>query len=81
MKLYLDGHAERYALEQLQMSLFPEEAMEFCEEPFDGDGAVSSLRRDGSTLTARAVITRGGRSRTAEVAMAAEDETVSVPLT
>ncbi len=76
MKLYLDGHAERYALEQLQMSLFPDEAMEFCEAPFDGDGAVSTLRRDGSTLTARTVITRGGRSRTAEVAMAAEDETV-----
>ena len=76
MKLYLDGHAERYALEQLQMCLFPQEPMEFQEAPFSGDGAVSILRRDGDLLTARTVITREGRTRTAETAMDAGDETV-----
>ena len=76
MKLYLDGHDERYALEQLQMCLFPGEAMEFCTAPLDGDGAVSSLLRNGSTLTARTVITRGGRACAAETAMDAGDETV-----
>lgn len=76
MKLYLDGHTERYAVEQLQMSLFPGEPMEFQDSPFSGDGAVSILRRDGARLTARAVITRAGCSRTAEAAMDAGDETV-----
>ena len=43
MKLYLCGHAERYAVEQLQLALFPEETMEPVEGPFSGDGAVSTL--------------------------------------
>ncbi len=43
MKLYLHGHSDRYALEQLQLCLFPEEPMEFCDKPFRGDGAVSRL--------------------------------------
>ena len=45
MRLYLSGHTDRYALEQLQLCLFPEEPMEFCEAPFRGDGAVSRLSR------------------------------------
>ena len=52
MKLYISGHEDRYALEQLQLCLFPEEKMEFCETPFDGDGAVSRLHRGKSFLTA-----------------------------
>ena len=47
MKLYINGHSDRYAMEQLQLCLFPEEPMEFCEEPFQGDGAVSKLRYCG----------------------------------
>ena len=60
MKLYLSGHTDRYALEQLQLCLFPEEPMEFCEKPFRGDGAVSRLSRGRKYLTATAKITRNG---------------------
>ena len=52
MKLTLSGHDDRYAVEQLQMSLF-------------GDGcegeAVSSLHRGATWLTATARITIGFR--------------------
>ena len=34
MKLYISGHEDRYALEQLQLCLFPEEKMEFTLEDF-----------------------------------------------
>ena len=61
MKLYLSGHSDRYALEQLQLCLFPEEPMEFCEKPFRGDGAVSGLSRGKKYLSATARITRNGR--------------------
>jgi oxygen-independent coproporphyrinogen-3 oxidase len=60
MKLYLSGHTDRYALEQLQLCLFPEEPMEYCETPFRGDGAVSRLSRGRKYLTATAKITRNG---------------------
>lgn len=76
MKLYLDGHAERYALEQLQMSLFPGEAMEYVEQPFQGDGAVSSLCREGDFLVASGRIRRHGRDVSGVCRMRAADETV-----
>ncbi len=60
MKLYLSGHTDRYALEQLQLCLFPEEPMEFCEAPFLGDGAVSRLSYGKKYLTATTKITRNG---------------------
>ena len=60
MKLYLSGHTDRYALEQLQLCLFPEETMEYCETPFKGDGAVSKLSYGEKYLTATARITRNG---------------------
>ena len=33
MKLLLRGHDDRYAVEQLQLALFPEEPMEPVTEP------------------------------------------------
>ncbi|MBQ1371435.1 MAG: coproporphyrinogen dehydrogenase HemZ [Oscillospiraceae bacterium] len=60
MKLYLSGHEDRYALEQLQLCLFPEEPMEYCQTPFRGEGAVSCLSRGSRYLTATAKITRNG---------------------
>ena len=45
MKLLLTGHDDRYAVEQLQLSLFPGQTMEQVTVPFTGDGAVSSLHR------------------------------------
>ncbi len=78
MKLYIRGHEDRYALEQLQLCLFPDEPMEFCPEPFDGDGAVSVLRRGSRFLTATTVITRGGvRSRISR-RLKLEDETYAL---
>lgn len=63
MKLYLIGHTFRYALEQIQMSLFPEEKMEYTEQPFsDGDGTVSALHIGSCYTTAVTTITYHGRT-------------------
>ena len=60
MKLLLSGHDDRYAIEQLQLALFAEEAMEPVDAPFAGDGAVSALHRGKIWLTATAKITWRG---------------------
>ena len=78
MKLYLSGHTDRYALEQLQLCLFPDEPMEFCETPFRGDGAVSRLSRGEKYLTATAKITRAGRTTRAMQRLALEQETYAL---
>lgn len=62
MKLLLRGHTDRYAVEQLQLALFPEEPMEPVDEPFAGDGAVSALHTGKTWLTATACITRNGKT-------------------
>ncbi len=63
MKLYLRGHAYRYALEQIQLSLFPGERMEYTEQPFSGcDGAVSTLSEGAVYLTATTAITWHGKT-------------------
>ena len=62
MKLYLKGHQELYAVEQLQMQLFPEEPAETVSSPFTGDGAVSSLSRGKRWLTAAATIRWKGKT-------------------
>ena len=77
MKLLLIGHEDRYAVEQLQLALFPLEPMEPMSEEFEGDGAVSCLVREGGSLIARTTVTIGGASRTAVVEMPECDETVS----
>ena len=75
MKLYLQGHDCRYALEQLQLALF-QEPMEYVQTPFAAgeDGAVSSLSRGTSWLTATANITWQGRSARASRRLAADRE-------
>ncbi len=62
MKLYLRGHEDRYAVEQLQLALFPEESMEPVDAPFSGDGAVSALSKGRVFLTATAKITLRGQT-------------------
>ena len=52
MKLYFLGHSERYAIEQLQMQLFPDDPPEVCDEPFKGDGMISALFRGKTWDTA-----------------------------
>ena len=62
MKLLLQGHEDRYAVEQLQLALFPEESMEPVDAPFTGDGAVSALHTGALWLTATAKITLHGKT-------------------
>ena len=67
MKLTLIGHEDRYAVEQLQMALFPDTA--------DGD-AVSTLHRGKTWLTATTKITMNGKSVTASRRLKAAEEDV-----
>ena len=67
MKLTLIGHEDRYAVEQLQMALFPEGT--------EGE-AVSALHRGKVWLTATAKITVNGETRTASRRIKATEETV-----
>ena len=67
MKLTLIGHEDRYAVEQLQMALFPDTA--------DGD-AVSTLHRGKTWLTATTKITMDGRTITASRRLKAAEEDV-----
>lgn len=76
MKLRLAGHTDRYALEQLQMALFPEAPMEYVEQPFPGDGAVSSLSVGRVYATATAKITLNGKTARATKRLPAEGLTV-----
>ena len=67
MKLTLIGHDDRYAVEQLQMALFPEGT--------EGE-ATSALHRSPIWLTATAKITINGRTATASRRIKAAEETV-----
>ena len=62
MKYLLRGHTNRYAIEQTSMVLFPEEKLTQVEEPFAGDGIVSTLSEGKCYLTATAKITRSGKT-------------------
>ena len=67
MKLTLIGHDDRYAVEQLQMALFPEGT--------EGE-SVSTLHRSETWLTATAKITVDGKTATASRRIKAPEETV-----
>ncbi len=67
MKLTLSGHNDRYAVEQLMMSLFGNSA--------EGE-AVSTLHRGATWLTASAKITVDGKTATASRRLKASEETV-----
>ena len=67
MKLTLLGHDDRYAVEQLQMSLFPVGT--------EGE-ALSSLHRGPVWLTAAAKVTINGKTTTASRRIKASEETV-----
>ncbi len=67
MKLTLLGHDDRYAVEQLQMALFPEGT---------GGEAVSVLHRGKTWLTASTKITLDGKTVTASRRLKAAEETV-----
>ena len=67
MKLTLQGHSDLYAVEQLQLSLFP--------EGVEGE-AVSALHRGKTWLTASAKITAFGKTAKACRRIKAAEETV-----
>ena len=67
MKLTLQGHEDLYAVEQLQLALFPDDAQ--------GE-AISSLHRGKIWLTASTKITQNGKTVTATRRIKAADETV-----
>ncbi len=67
MTLTLIGHTDRYAVEQLQLSLFSVDAI--------GE-AVSTLHRGDTWLTATTKITKDGRTVIARKRLKAADETV-----
>ncbi len=67
MNLTLLGHDDRYAVEQLQMALFPEGTQ--------GE-ATSTLHRGKIWLTATAKITMDGKTATASRRLKASEETV-----
>ena len=67
MKLTLQGHEDLYAVEQLQLSLFPDNM---------AGEAVSALHRGKTWLTARTAITVEGKTVTATRRIKAADETV-----
>ena len=78
MKLRIAGHSDRYALEQLQLCLFPDEPMEYTERAFSGDGAVSSLHRGKVYLTATARITKDGTTAKASKRLPLTEETYAL---
>ena len=79
MKLYLSGHTEQYAIEQLQLALFPNEPMESTDSAdFSGDGAISALHRGKVWLTATTRIIWQGVAARAACRIRAERETVSL---
>jgi oxygen-independent coproporphyrinogen-3 oxidase len=67
MKLTLQGHEDLYAVEQLQLALFPDNAQ--------GE-AISALHRGKTWLTATAKITLDGKTASASRRIKATDETV-----
>ena len=67
MKLTLVGHDDRYAVEQLQLALFPEGSQ---------GQATSTLHRGSTWLTATAKITLDGKTATASRRIKASEETV-----
>ncbi len=70
MKLALIGHEDRYAVEQLQMALFPDKTLTAQGE------AVSRLYRGKSWLSAVTVITVDGKTSRAVRRLRTEEETV-----
>ena len=64
MKLILEGHEEKYAIEQSLLNLFPEQRPVYEGE--EDDRAVVSLTRTGKGALARSTITYEGKEASAE---------------
>ena len=60
MKLYLYGHTYKYAVEQMLLTLFPEERPIYPEGKPEGDRMELRLRRSEQYTTATCLLIRGG---------------------
>ncbi|MBR0040620.1 MAG: coproporphyrinogen dehydrogenase HemZ [Oscillospiraceae bacterium] len=63
MKLYFEGHDYRYAVEQMLLTLFPDERPEYPAGPPEGEGAEIRLSRGACYTRAVCVLRRGGTFR------------------
>ena len=70
MKLYLFGHDHRYAVEQMLLTLFPEERPEYPEGEPEGDRAELSLFEGEKNITALCRLVRNGAVFTGRAAVA-----------
>ena len=61
MKLYLVGHTYKYAVEQMLLTLFPEERPEYPEGPCRGEGMTVRLSRGNRFTTAACTLYREGK--------------------
>ena len=62
MKLYLVNHDQRYAAEQMLLTLFPAERPEYPDAPTDGDCAVLKLSRGARSATVTCRLRRDGKT-------------------
>ena len=62
MNIYLYGHDYKYAVEQMLLTLYPEERPVYPAEPCAGDGLTVALRRGERYVTASCRLVREGRS-------------------
>ncbi len=62
MELFLHGHDYRYAVEQILITLFPDERPEYPVRPSGGKSASVSLRRGPSFVTASCALTINGQT-------------------
>ena len=60
MKLYLYGHEYKYAVEQMLLTLFPQERPQYPEGRPEGDRMEIRLRRGEKRLTASCLLVLGG---------------------
>ncbi len=61
MKLYLYGHEYKYAVEQMLLTLFPDERPEYPDTPPEGERMEVSLTRGGSLTTGSCALYRDGK--------------------
>lgn len=76
MKLYLDGHPFRYAMEQMMLTVFPTDRPEFVDEvPHEGNFAILTLKETNKSLFGTATVCRDGKTETLTTRMEnSEDE-------
>ncbi len=62
MRLYLLGHDYRYAVEQMLLTLYPDERPEYPEGKPEGERVELHLTRSGGRVTASCLLVRDGHS-------------------